>query len=218
MTARFRYSYGKGEFASAMASIKNPIAAAGTGAMKELADMVKREGRQNMASAGFSNRFQNTFRGQIYPTDRNSIDAAAVLYSKVRYSNIFETGGDIGGKPLLWLALPSTPKRIGRQKMTPQLYVRQIGPLFTIERPGKAPLLAANIGVSARQRAAGNVGKISNARLRKGASGVGAKQAVPLFVGIPSVSIKDKLQIREITERAAGRLGELYFKHLNPEG
>lgn len=218
MAARLRYSYDKGAFAKGMASMADPMAAAGTGAMKELADIVKREGRQNMASAGFSKKFQNTFRGQIYPTKGNSIDAAAVLYSKVRYSNIFETGGDIGGKPLLWLPLPTAPKRIGRQKMTPALYVRQIGPLFTINRPGKAPLLAANIGVSARQRATGKVGKITNAKLRKGASGVGAKQAVPLFVGIPNVSIKDKLQIREITERAAGRLGELYFKHLNPEG
>ncbi|TSE07583.1 hypothetical protein C1D09_018805 [Mesorhizobium intechi] len=201
-----------------MTSIKDPIAAAGTGAIRELADIVKREGRADMASAGFSKRFQNTFRGEVYPSNRDSIDAAAVLYSKVRYSNIFETGGDISGSPLLWLPLPTAPKRIGRQKMTPELYIRQIGPLFTINRPGKPPLLAANIGVSARQKASGNIGKITNAKLRRGATGTGAKQAVPLFVGIPSVSIKDKLQIREITERAAGRLGELYFKHLNPEG
>ncbi|MFC3323325.1 DUF6441 family protein [Mesorhizobium cantuariense] len=214
MSARFRYSYGKGDFASAMASIKDPIAAAGTGAIKELADIVKREGRQDMASAGFSKRFQNTFRGNVYPAGRNSIDAAAVLYSKVRYSNIFETGGTISGKPRLWLPLPTAPTRAGRQKMTPALYVKTIGPLISIERQGKPPLLAGKI---ATNRRGSKTGKVSLSALKRGGAGA-PSTLVPLFVGIDRVSIKDKLHIREITERAAGRLGELYFKHLNPEG
>jgi len=214
MAARFRYSYDKGAFANAMASVKAPIAAAGTGAMKELGDIVKREGRQNMASAGFSTRFQNTFRSITYPQGRDSINAATVIFSKVKYSNIFETGGQVAGKPLLWLPLQTAPKKVGREKMTPALYVRTIGPLVSIERPGKPPLLAGKIATNRR----GGKSKVSLSALRRGHAAGAASELVSLFIGIDRVSIKDKLQIKEITERTAGRLGELYLKHLNPEG
>ncbi|RWE11570.1 MAG: hypothetical protein EOS61_15685 [Mesorhizobium sp.] len=211
MAARFRYSYGKGDFAKAITSIADPIAAAGTGAMKDLADIAKRDGRQNMAAAGFSKRFQNAFRSIVYPRGRNSINAAAVLYSKIRYSNVFETGANVSGKPKLWLPLPNAPKRAGRFKMSPALFVKTIGPLVSIDRPGKPPLLAGRIATNRRGQA--TKGKVTLSALKRGGAGA-ASTLVPLFIGIDRVSIRDKLQIREITERDAGRLGELYFKHL----
>ncbi|WP_353842903.1 DUF6441 family protein, partial [Mesorhizobium sp.] len=62
--------------------------------------------------------------------------AAALIFHNIRYAGIFEEGGTISGKPRLWLPLKDTPKRAGRQKMTPALYIKTIGPLVSIERPG----------------------------------------------------------------------------------
>ncbi|MDG4903217.1 DUF6441 family protein [Mesorhizobium sp. WSM4962] len=209
--ARFRYSYRQGEFAAGMAAMKDPVAFAGTAAITEAADIVKAEGRADIAAAGFSRRWQNTLRANIYPKGRTSIDAAALIYHKIQYAGVFEKGAVIGGKPTLWLPLPTAPKRAGRSKMTPALYVRTVGPLVSIERPGKPPLLAGRIATNRRGQI--NKGKVTLSALRRGAAGA-PSTLVPLFIGVDRVSIRDRFSIAEITGRAAARLGALYVKHL----
>ncbi|RWN44766.1 MAG: hypothetical protein EOR96_00010 [Mesorhizobium sp.] len=213
---RFRYNAKPGEFFAAMASIKDPIAAAGTAAIAEAADIVKREGRQDIAAAGFSKRWQNALRVNVYPRRKQSMNAAALIYHNIQYAGVFEEGSTITGKPRLWLPLPSAPKRVGRQKMTPALYIKSIGPLVSIERPGKPPLLAGKIATNRRGQAKGNQSKVTLSALRRGGAGK-ASTLVPLFVGIDRVNIRDRFSIRQITERAAARLGELYLKNLNPD-
>ncbi|TIN41402.1 MAG: hypothetical protein E5Y10_22945 [Mesorhizobium sp.] len=208
--ARFRYQRKEGEFALAMAAIKDPIAFAGTAAISEAGDIVKRQGRQDIAAAGFSKRWQNALRVNVYPRRKLSMNAAALIFHNIRYAGIFEEGAVISGKPRLWLPLPSAPKRAGRQKMTPALYVKTIGPLFSIERPGKPPLLAGKI---ATNRRGSKTGKVSLSALKRGGAGA-PSTLVPLFVGIDRVNIRDRFSIRQITERAAARLGALYLKHL----
>lgn len=202
----------------AMRGKYKPIAKAAKRSMVQVADGIKAQGRANILAAGFTTRWANTFRVDVYPKGSTvSASAAALVYDKIPYADIFETGGTIQGKPTLWLPLPTTPKKIGRQRITPALYIRQIGPLFPIKRPGKATLLAANIGVSARQKASGKPGKITNAKLRKGASGSGPRQAVPLFIGIDKVDIKQKFHLRAITRVNAARLASLYYRNFLDE-
>ncbi|TGQ95420.1 hypothetical protein EN851_07840 [Mesorhizobium sp. M8A.F.Ca.ET.208.01.1.1] len=212
--ARFRYQKKDGEFAQAMAAMKDPVAFAGTAAITEAGDIAKRDGRADIAAAGFSKRWQNALRVNVYPRRQYSIDAAALIFHNIRYAGVFEEGAVISGKPRLWLPLKDTPKRAGRQKMTPALYVKTIGPLVSIERPGKPPLLAGRIATSRRSKP-GQDGrhKVSLAALRRGGAGA-PSTLVPLFIGIDRVSIKDRFSIRQITERAAARLGELYLKNL----
>ncbi|RWD05501.1 MAG: hypothetical protein EOS57_25670 [Mesorhizobium sp.] len=212
--ARFRYQKKDGEFAAALAAMKDPIAFAGTAAISEAGDIVKRQGRQDIAAAGFSRRWQNALRVNIYPRRKQSMNAAALIYHNIQYAGVFEEGATITGKPRLWLPLPSAPKRVGRQKMTPALYIKTIGPLVSIERPGKPPLLAGKI---ATNRRGSKTGKVSLSALKRGGAGA-PSTLVPLFVGIDRVNIRDRFSIREITERAAARLGDLYLKHLNPDG
>lgn len=208
--ARFRYERKDGEFAAAMAAIKDPIAFAGTAAISEAGDIVKREGRADIAAAGFSKRWQNALRVNVYPRRKYSIDAAALIFHNIRYAGVFEEGATISGRPKLWLPLPTAPKRAGRQKMTPALYIRSIGPLISIERPGKPPLLAGRI---ATNRRGSKTGKVSLSALKRGGAGA-PSTLVPLFIGIDRVNIRDRFSIRQITERAAARLGALYLKHL----
>ncbi|TIN84360.1 DUF6441 family protein [Mesorhizobium sp.] len=212
--ARFNYSYRSGEFAAAMAGNQDPIAFAGTAAITEAGNVAKTAGRRNIAAAGFSVRWQNALRLNIYPKGRTSIDAAALIFHKIPYAGVFEDNTLISGKPTLWLPLPTAPKRAGRQKMTPALYVRTIGPLVSIERPGKPPLLAGKIAINRRSKP-GEDGrhKVTLSALRRGGKGA-PSTLVPLFIGVDRVSIRDKLSIREIVQSAAGQLGALYFKNL----
>lgn len=209
----FRMITPTGAIERAMQRNVEVMAKAATGAMTQAATNIKRDGRADIVSGGFSKRFANSFRANVYPKSGASVGAAALIFDSVKYFDIFETGGTVHGKPMLWLPLPSAPKRIGRQRMTAQLYIKNIGPLFTINRPGKAPLLAANIGVSART---GKVGKITNAKLRRGASG-GAKQAIPLFVGVDDVSLKKRFNLRRITAAHAAKLGAYFAENLKDE-
>lgn len=209
--ARLRYSYRQGEFAAGMTSMADPVAVAGSGAIGEAANEIKVGARRDIEAAGFSRRWQNALRVDTYPRRGVSINAAALIWHKIPYAGVFEDGAIISGQPTLWLPLPTAPKRAGRSKMTPALYVRTIGPLISIERPGKPPLLAGKIATNRRGQI--NKGKVTLSALRRGGAGA-PSTLVPLFIGIDRVSIRDRFSIREITERQAARLGALYLKHL----
>jgi hypothetical protein len=215
---RIKVSDPSDAWVKAMKGKYKPIAKAATMAMRQVANNIKVEGRANIVSAGFSRAWANSFRADAYPkAGKVSADAAAMVRHKIDYADIFETGGIIHGDPTLWLPLPTTPKRIGRKRVTPSLYISQIGPLFPIRRPGKPPLLAARMGVSARAKKSGSFGKVTNAKLRKGASGSGPKVAVPLFVGIRQVDIKQKFHLRAITKANAAKLAAYYYRNFLDE-
>lgn len=214
--ARLNYSYRSGEFAAAMASIKDPIGFAGKAAISEAADIVKREGRADIAAAGFSKRWQNALRVNIYPKRGVSIDAAALIYHKIQYAGVFEEGALIKGSPYLWLPLPDAPKGRGGGRMPASQYRQRIGqPLYSIKRPGKPPLLGANIRATKARSQKG----ISLSQLKRGRNpgGRGEVRLVPLYIGVPKVDIKQKFHIGDIIDRAAAKLGELYLKNLNPD-
>lgn len=198
----------RGELAEAMDELYEPIAEAGTAAMREVANSIKLKGRSNISAAGFSTKWQNAFRVDVYPKRGVSANAAALVYHRIPYADIFETGGTIRGKPTLWVPLPSTPKKIGRRRMTPARFINEVGPLFPIRGKGGKPLLAANVAKKRRSRN----GTLSLSSLRRGASG-GATQAVPVFVGLPSVTLRDRFSLREITRSEANTLAELYAKN-----
>jgi hypothetical protein len=215
---KFVYAALKGEFEEALRGKYKPLAEAGSAAMIETANTIKTEARQNIASAGFSKRWQNALRVDVYPKRGVSLNAAALIYHKIPYADVFETGATIRGKPRLWLPLKSTPKKIGNKRMTAERFSKEIAPLRFIRRAGKPPLLAAKMAVSRGQAESSNLGKVTLAKLRKGATGAGIIRAVPLFVAVDSVKIRDRLSIREITKNAADRLGEIYLDKVSKKG
>lgn len=200
--------YKSGDMARAMLRMDDPMAVAAQSAIKDLAGDLKNASRADIRAAGFSSKWANALRVDTYPKRGVSIDAAAYLYHKIPYSGIFETGGTIRGQPLLWIPLSSTPKKIGRLKMTPENYRRVIGPLFQIKPPGKPPLLVA------RSKKSRNT-KISVSSLKKGASGPSSRSSmVPVFVGVPQVNIRDKFHISEIAAAFSRNLPALYSRYL----
>ena len=86
-----------GGFIRAITDGERPIAKAATAAVRETAEMAKSAGRASIAGAGFSRKWQNALRAKIYPPNRDSMRAAALIYHKVPYAEVFEDGAVIHG-------------------------------------------------------------------------------------------------------------------------
>jgi hypothetical protein len=179
--------------------LQRPIAKAATAAVREAGEIAKRNGRASIAAAGFSRKWQNALRVNIYPPQGDSMRPAAFIFHKIRYAGVFEEGAVIGGKPLLWLPLPTVPLRRGRP-MTPSQYARTVGPLVTIERPGRPPLLFPKPRAGRRGRRAA----------------VDAERK-PLYVGLSTVAIAKRFDIKGAAQKAAAQLPSLYAKHLKAD-
>jgi hypothetical protein len=215
MTLKLLFRAVKGEFEQALREKYRPLAEAGQETIQEIADQIKIAARQDIASAGFSKRWQNALRADVYPKGKVSLNAAALIYHKIPYADVFESGATIKGKPQLWLPLKSTPKKVGRYRMTPARYAQAIGPLALVRTPGRKPLLFGKMSVSKGQAQSGNYGSVTLAKLRNGAARNGIIRAVPLFVGVDSVKLRDRFSINEIVDRQVSRMGEVFVRKLD---
>ncbi|AEH88199.1 DUF6441 family protein [Mesorhizobium opportunistum] len=183
-----------GQFDKAMEDATSDVKKASMGAAHKAADIMKRDGRADIAAAGFGPKWQNALRVVVYPKNAESIQPTIQTYHKIGYSEIFEEGGSIFGKPLLWLPIEKNlPTRQGLHRVTPSFYVKNIGPLFPIYRAGKAPLLAARVKTGRRNK-----------------QGVAEMETVPMFVGIDEVTLKDRFHIREIADQVADQLPGIF--------
>lgn len=189
-----------GQFDKAMADATHDLGVASMKSAYIMADVATAAAKANARANGFSGRWANTLTSKVYPDAPGmvSIQPSVLVYDRILYSNIFEDGGSITGHPMLWLPLKDAPAHIGRQRVTPALFVERVGPLFTIKRDGKPPLLAARSG--------GN---------QRGPRGGLKVRMVPMFVGIDAVTLRDRLQIREAVEKAAEQWPEIFASVFN---
>lgn len=208
------------EFGEAFKELEAPIRAAATGAVRDAANLVKTRGRAEIGSAGFSARWQNALRVDVYPERGASLSPAAWVYHKIPYAEVFEEGATIRGKPTLWIPLSNIAgERIGgdgRRRVTAQSIGQRYGQiLFPINRPGAKPLLAVKV------RGGYNGGPVSGSLLStavKRGERIGRRsglrlQTVPLFVGVDSVTLRKRFGIRKICADVTNQLEALYLKN-----
>lgn len=210
MSLQLVYSAVRGEFDQAIRQIYSPIAIAATGAIKDAGDQIKSSGRANIAAAGFSRKWQNALRVNLYPPRGASADAALLAFHKIPYAGVFETGATIHGKPLLWIPVSGAPARIGGRKLTPQSFNQLIGPLVSLRSRRGTPILAGQISGKSG-------GKITLAKLRRGRRGEGGRTGTrlqPIFVGIRAAHLRQRFQLQSVFKKAADGLGAGYLKHL----
>lgn len=206
------------EIEASLKGIRDPIAEAATSAVREASDHMKIGGRSNIAGAGFSVKWQNAWRVKMFPTRGVSIDAKAWGYHKIPYSLIFEDGGTITGKKgLLWIPLPSVKKGGGRfRDSSPAALIRSGVKLFTMHEDRGPPLLGAEVRVPKSQAGNDNL-SVSLSQLRRGTGGKrGIVRAIPLFFGIPSVSIRKRFDIEGVAQKAQNEIPGLYASNLSP--
>lgn len=200
----------RGEFEKALREVRQPIAEAATAAVREAAEGAKKEGRLDIAGAGFGKKWQNALRADVYPSRGVSMSPAALMRHKIPYAHVFEDGATITGKPLLFLPLPTVPLGGTGKPLTPKQFTARIGPLTPVRGKSGRVLL---VGKGSRATILRATDKVT--RLRRGAVKRGIlRQSVPLFVGVPRVTIRKKFNLRAIFARAGDKLGELYVKNL----
>ncbi len=211
---------------TASPSMFGRIQNAATAAIHDAGAMLKEQGRANIAAAGFSARWQFTWRVNIYPKTGASIDAAAFGYHKIPYSLVFENGARIRAKQgLLWIPLSTVPKDGRKSHFTAKRLAQTGVKLFSINKPGKKPLLAANVRMNERDAAtllatvrgrksvAGRL--LTTAKLRKGTAGKrGTIQTVPLFIGVSDVSVRKKFNLAGVANAIAAKVPGMYAAHL----
>lgn len=219
------YKHSKEEWRAAARAIRGTIAGATRAAFQDLAKQVQAAGRAEIARSGLGPRFARGFRTYVFPrriTPGSTAELAMRGQHRLGYANIFERGGRISGRPLLWIPLPTAPAKINGRPTTAGLYVHAVGPLHSINRPGRAPLLAGYAMRASPGR------RVTVAQLRTGQRNTRRRQAraafggrlgarpvsVPLFVGLPAVKIRDRLNISNVYDQARRDLPALYAKHL----
>lgn len=197
------------------------IGKASTAALEAASEQIVTRGRANIANAGFtSNRWRKGFKYAI--DDRGTPKASSFIWHSVPYAHVFEQGSTIRGKPLLWLPLSTTPKLTLGKRLTPERFVQTVGPLVSISNARK-PLLGApmavNRGEASRPRLTPTVGDLRRgAALKKqGRQPRGAPvvvRTVPLFVGVPTVTLRKRFALKPIIYDEAARLADYYYDNL----
>lgn len=120
-----------------MATNLSDMARATTNGAKEAAQQILTRGRQDIGSAGrFGPRWIEGLKADVQPKSGALINAKITITHDIEYFDVFETGGVIRGRPLLWIPLSYTGLKISAGT-----YARVFGGLFTVRRASGPPLL-----------------------------------------------------------------------------
>jgi hypothetical protein len=135
----------KKELREAESAVTQAIRTATTG--------LKNTMRAQVTAAGLGQKLANTWRGDVYPKGKKSINAAGRVYSKAEdIMEGFESGGAITGKDGFWLVIPTpnAPKKILGKRVTPGRLEKAWGIKlrFVYRRSGPSYLVAENMRAS----------------------------------------------------------------------
>ena len=118
------------KFKAAATKNKSLLARSITAAARDVAEYILVKGRANMRAAGDfdSARWQLGLHADVTPKFGAITNPRIVVYHDVKYFNIFEYGGIIRGKPMLWIPLSYTGLTMRARE-----YGRRYG-LFRVDR------------------------------------------------------------------------------------
>lgn len=183
-----------------------------TAGMRQAADGLKADLRRQVTEVGMGQRLANTWRAELYPKGRNSIKAAGFVFTRApTIIRAFDQGAVIKSKHGFWLAIPTPAAGTGARgkRMTPGLWEQMHGArLRFIYRRGAPSLLVAE-NMRARTGKRGGFTKGSASALRSGRG----MTTVVMFILVPQVSLKKRLDVDGVAERWASALPELIVRN-----
>jgi len=163
--------------------------------MAEAGASLKSAWRTQITGAGLGARLSKTIRSQTYPKGRNSLDAAALVWSNAPVIiGAHDTGPLIRSKGGSWLAipLPAAGKSTKGGRITPIEWERRTGlRLRFIYRRRGPSLLVAEGRLNTKGRAVASRSK----------TGRGVVTA-PIFLLVPQVKLPKRLDLARDAERA----------------
>jgi hypothetical protein len=166
-----------------------------TAAMREAGTGLKTAWRGQIAQAGFGRRLANSIRSQSFPKAGESLNAAALVWSKAPVIvSAHDTGPLIRSRDGFWLAipLPAAGKSKRRGRMTPGEWERRRGLRlrFVYRRTGPS-LLVAEGRLNTRGQAV-----VSRSKTGRG------KITAPIFLLVPQVKLPKRLDLARDAARA----------------
>jgi hypothetical protein len=166
-----------------------------TSAMREAGTGLKTAWRGQITGAGLGQRLANSIRSQTYPRAGESLNAAALVWSKAPVIvGAHDTGPLIRSKDGFWLAIPTEAAGRGLRggKITPGEWERRRGLRlrFVYRRRGPS-LLVAEGRLNSR-----GLGVASRSKTGRG------RATVPIFLLVPQVKLPKRLDLDRDAERA----------------
>jgi len=163
-------------------------------AMREAGTNLKSAWRGQIAQAGLGRRLANSIRSQTYPNAGDSLNAAALVWSKApAIIGAHDTGPLIRSKDGFWLAIPTAAAGKGRKggRITPGEWERRRGLRlrFVYRRRGPS-LLVADGRLNSR-----GLGVASRSKTGRG------KATVPIFLLMPQVKLTARLDLARDADR-----------------
>ena len=166
-----------------------------TTAMREAGTNLKTAWRGQITGAGLGMRLANSIRSQSFPKAGESLDAAALVWSKAPVIvGAHDTGPLIRSKDGFWLAIPTEAAGRGLRggKITPGEWERRRGLRlrFIYRRTGPSLLVAE-----------GRLNTKGQAVVSRSKTGRG-KVTAPIFLLVPQVKLPKRLDLARDAERA----------------
>lgn len=151
--------------------------------------------RTQISAAGLGKGLANTVRSESYPKTTESINAAAVVFSKApRIISAHDEGAVIRSREGFWLAipLPAAGRARGRRRMTPYTWEQQnrIPLRFVFLGRGRALLVADDARLTGR-----GLARRKGGRRRKKDGILTGAQTVPIFLLVPQVRMRKRLNL-----------------------
>ena len=166
-----------------------------TAAMREAGAGLKTAWRAQITGAGLGRRLANSIRLASFPKSGESLDAAALVWSKAPVIvEAHDTGPLIRSKDGFWLAIPTPAagKSTRGGRITPGEWERRTGlRLRFIYRRTGASLLVAEGRLNTKGRAVASKSKTGR-----------DVATVPIFLLVPQVRLSKRLDLARDAERA----------------
>lgn len=166
-----------------------------TAAMREAGTDLKSDWRGQITGAGLGQRLGNSIRSQNFPRSGESLDAAALVWSKAPVIvGAHDTGPLIRSKDGFWLAipLPAAGRGLRGRRITPSEWERRRGLRlrFVYRRAGPSLLVAE-----------GRLNTKGQAVVSRSKTGRG-KVTAPIFLLVPQVKLPKRLDLARDAESA----------------
>lgn len=173
-------------------AVSRAMAAAGTG--------LKNDWRGQILGAGLGTRLAHTIRSAVYPKARDSLNAAAMVWTNAPEPiGAFERGALIRSKNGFYLAIPTPAagaKGVGNKRITPGGWEQRTGlRLRFVYRRGAPSLLVAESRLNTKGRAVA-----SRSKTGRGVA------TVPIFILVPQVNLRKRLDLARDGEAWANRV------------
>ena len=167
-----------------------------TAAMREAGTGLKSAWRLQVTGAGLGTRLANSIRSQNFPRSGESLDAAALVWSKAPVIvGAHDTGALIRSRDGFWLAIPTPAAGRGLRggRITPVEWERRRGLRlrFVYRRRGPSLLVADRARINKRGQAVASRSKTGRNQV-----------TTPIFLLVPQVKLPKRLDLARAAERA----------------